>query len=77
MILYNLKYFISTAFGTAPFHNWHQFIAAVFDIGQDATDGPSGWVFISHVLISCYQRMAKGCKVISPSNDLIVPAYSD
>eukprot|EP00957_Ditylum_brightwellii_P002318 178617-Ditylum_brightwellii.AAC.1 len=29
-ILYNLKYFVTTAFGTAPFHNWHKFIAAVF-----------------------------------------------
>eukprot|EP00957_Ditylum_brightwellii_P177488 13518604-Ditylum_brightwellii.AAC.1 len=76
-IVYNFKYFITTSFGTALFHNWHQFIAAVYDIGQGATDRPSGWVFISHVIISCYQRIVKGCRVISPSNDLIVPAYTD
>eukprot|EP00957_Ditylum_brightwellii_P148879 11334047-Ditylum_brightwellii.AAC.1 len=42
-ISYNLRYILTTAFGEAPFSNWHNFIVAVFGIGQGATDGHAGW----------------------------------
>eukprot|EP00957_Ditylum_brightwellii_P010115 764311-Ditylum_brightwellii.AAC.1 len=57
-MLYNLRYVLTTAFGEAPYVNWHMFIVAVFGIRQGATDGPAGWLFISNVRLKCYSRLA-------------------
>eukprot|EP00957_Ditylum_brightwellii_P105952 8081577-Ditylum_brightwellii.AAC.1 len=50
----NLQYILTTTFGEAPFSNWHNFIVAIFGIGQGATDGPTGWLFISNIILKCY-----------------------
>eukprot|EP00957_Ditylum_brightwellii_P058095 4405903-Ditylum_brightwellii.AAC.1 len=53
-MLYNLRYILTMAFGEALFSNWHHFIVAVFGIGQGATEGPVGWLFISNIVLKCY-----------------------
>eukprot|EP00957_Ditylum_brightwellii_P108590 8281936-Ditylum_brightwellii.AAC.1 len=41
-MIYSLQYALTTVFEETPFCNWHNYITAVFGIGQGATDGPAG-----------------------------------
>eukprot|EP00957_Ditylum_brightwellii_P175250 13341781-Ditylum_brightwellii.AAC.1 len=43
-MLYSLKYTLTMTFGENSQQNWHNFLVAVFGIGQGSTDGPSGWL---------------------------------
>eukprot|EP00957_Ditylum_brightwellii_P081736 6218010-Ditylum_brightwellii.AAC.1 len=76
-MLYNLRYTLTTAYGEATTQNWHNFIVAVFGIGQAATDGPSGWVFISDIILKCYAKLAKGCSIYDPGKEEIIPSDAD
>eukprot|EP00957_Ditylum_brightwellii_P101533 7737860-Ditylum_brightwellii.AAC.1 len=76
-ILDNLRYVLATAFGEAPYVNWHMFIVAVFGIGQGATDGPAVWLFISNVILKCYSWLAHRCKIFGPSKDNHILADAD
>eukprot|EP00957_Ditylum_brightwellii_P142512 10857663-Ditylum_brightwellii.AAC.1 len=77
MILYSLKYTLTTAFGERPQQNWHKFLAAVFGIRQGSTDGPSGWLFISKLILKCYTRLARGFVIKDPGKDVSVPGHAD
>eukprot|EP00957_Ditylum_brightwellii_P021821 1646382-Ditylum_brightwellii.AAC.1 len=76
-MLYNLRYTLTTVYGKATKQNWHNFIVAVFGIGQGATDGPSGWVFISDIILKCYAKLAKGCKIYDPGKEENIPSDAD
>eukprot|EP00957_Ditylum_brightwellii_P181635 13836253-Ditylum_brightwellii.AAC.1 len=76
-MLYNLRYVLTTAFGEAPYVNWHMFIVAVVGIGQGATSRPAGWLFISNVMLKCYSWLAHGCKIFDPGKDILFPADAD
>eukprot|EP00957_Ditylum_brightwellii_P142482 10855414-Ditylum_brightwellii.AAC.1 len=65
------------AYCEATTQNWHTFIVAVFGIGQGATDGPSGWVFINGIILKCYATLAKGCKIYDPGKEEIIPSDVD
>eukprot|EP00957_Ditylum_brightwellii_P017308 1303626-Ditylum_brightwellii.AAC.1 len=77
MILYILKHTLTTSFGEGPQQNWHKFLAAVFGIGQGSTDGPSGWLFISNLILKCYTRLACGFVIKDPGKDISVPGHAD
>eukprot|EP00957_Ditylum_brightwellii_P195796 14917409-Ditylum_brightwellii.AAC.1 len=64
-------------YGEATAQNWHKFIVAVFGIGQDATEGPSVWVFISNIILKCYAKLAKSCKIYDPGKEEIIPSDVD
>eukprot|EP00957_Ditylum_brightwellii_P070857 5384382-Ditylum_brightwellii.AAC.1 len=65
-MLYSLRYVLTTAFSEAPYVNWHKFIVAVFGIGQGATDGPAGLLFISNIILKCYSQLSEGCRIFDP-----------
>eukprot|EP00957_Ditylum_brightwellii_P100976 7696344-Ditylum_brightwellii.AAC.1 len=68
---------MTTAFGLGPHQNWHNLIAAVHGIEQGATDGPSGWMFISNIILKCYLKLAVGHTIIDPTNTLQIENKTD
>eukprot|EP00957_Ditylum_brightwellii_P123356 9405890-Ditylum_brightwellii.AAC.1 len=53
------------------------FIAAVFGIGQGATDGLAGWLFISNVILKFYSQLAHRCKLFDPGKDIHILVDAD
>eukprot|EP00957_Ditylum_brightwellii_P166841 12698736-Ditylum_brightwellii.AAC.1 len=47
------------------------------DIGQRATDGPSGWLFISDVVLKYYAKSTGGCLMADPIQIIQIPCYAD
>eukprot|EP00957_Ditylum_brightwellii_P033747 2557520-Ditylum_brightwellii.AAC.1 len=64
ILLYNMQYYIVTAFGTAKFVNTYHLFQALFGIGQGSTDGPPGWTCIVDPILKCYNKMAHGYTLI-------------
>eukprot|EP00957_Ditylum_brightwellii_P161868 12324215-Ditylum_brightwellii.AAC.1 len=61
---------MTTAFRLRPHQNWHNIIAELHRISQGATDGPSGWMFISDIILKCYSKLALGHTISNPTNTL-------
>eukprot|EP00957_Ditylum_brightwellii_P028747 2171472-Ditylum_brightwellii.AAC.1 len=61
---------MTTAFRLGPHQNWHKLIAAVHGIGHKATDRPSGWMFISNIILKCYSKLASGHTITDATNTL-------
>eukprot|EP00957_Ditylum_brightwellii_P203387 15334399-Ditylum_brightwellii.AAC.2 len=76
-ILYNMQYYITTAFGTATQSKFFEKLAALYDIGQGSTDGPSGWTMLSDVLLNCYNKLCKGFTMANPANNIKLKCNAD
>eukprot|EP00957_Ditylum_brightwellii_P042003 3180654-Ditylum_brightwellii.AAC.1 len=61
---------MTTVLGHGPNKKWYKLIAAVYSIGQGATNGPSGWMFISDIILKCYSNLAVRHKLLNPTNDI-------
>eukprot|EP00957_Ditylum_brightwellii_P173853 13235765-Ditylum_brightwellii.AAC.1 len=76
-MLYSLRYTITIAFGEGAHQNWRKLLVYVFGIGQGLTDSPSGWLFISNVILKCYTQLAKGCILQDPTEMISMPTHAD
>eukprot|EP00957_Ditylum_brightwellii_P000792 62755-Ditylum_brightwellii.AAC.1 len=76
-ILYNMQYYITTAFGTATQSNFFEKLAALYGIGQGSTDRPSRWTMLSDVLLKCYHKLFKGFTMANPANDIKLKCNAD
>ena len=56
-LLYNIKYFITTAYGPGAKCNYFGLFVPLFKIVQGSTDGPTGWTCISDIALKCYHKM--------------------
>eukprot|EP00957_Ditylum_brightwellii_P170502 12978091-Ditylum_brightwellii.AAC.1 len=73
-LLYNMRYYITTALGIATTANYFGLHSPVFSIGQGAADGPPGWMYIVDVVKKCYSQLAKGCIMADPSGKIVQKA---
>lgn len=76
-ILYIIKHQIVTAYRRSKQTNQHTKEALVFEIGQGATDIPSGWICISDIILKCYHKIFKGCKIKDPKENIQINANAD
>eukprot|EP00957_Ditylum_brightwellii_P170877 13006059-Ditylum_brightwellii.AAC.1 len=75
-LLYNMQFYITTAFGVAAQANFFGLIGPVLGIGQDAIDEPLGWLCTADIVLKCYEYLAKGCIMQDPMQTIVQKANS-
>eukprot|EP00957_Ditylum_brightwellii_P076235 5795278-Ditylum_brightwellii.AAC.1 len=72
-----MRYNSTTAFGIAELVNFFGPIAALYGIGQGATDRPHGWALISSSILKVYHKLSKGCTITDSTKTMTVNCKAD